>query len=502
MKKSEFGCTLAMTILLFTNVSCAKGIDSQGPVQKKDLVRPAVMAGQFYPSSVAELAGMVDGFLSDAKPPQVKGMIQGLIVPHAGYVFSGKIAGFGFKELQGEDVDTVILVGNSHHARFKGASIMQEGFYETPLGRVEVDSELAKAIAAENRNFMYQPVADTQEHSIEVEVPFLQRVLKGFKIVPILLGNDDDNECKYLADAILKHIKGKNVVLIASSDLSHYPSYQDAKFSDGKLIAAVLTGNVENLDTAAAEIEKFGIKNLGTAACGMDSVKVVMEVMKGLGGNEIKLLNAANSGDVSNDKSRVVGYASIGFFGERRGELLNKAEQKRLLQIAKASVEGIVKNKKVPQFKETSKMLNENLGAFVTLRENNELRGCIGRFTPTDIPLYQVVTGMAAAAATEDMRFKPVTKEELGRLKYEVSVLSQLKPVNDWQKIRLGKDGVRLVKDGMGGVFLPQVATETGWDMDEFLSQLCSQKAGLPRECYKDPATKLFTFTAQVFDGG
>ncbi|MFH1104296.1 MAG: AmmeMemoRadiSam system protein A [Actinomycetota bacterium] len=195
----------------------------------------------------------------------------------------------------------------------------------------------------------------------------------------------------------------------------------------------------------------------------------------------------------------MVGYASIGFFGERRGELLNKAEQKRLLQIAKASVEGIVKNGKVPAFKEPSKMLNENLGAFVTLRENGELRGCIGRFTPTDIPLYQVVIGMAAAAATEDMRFTPVTREELGRIKYEVSVLSQLKPINDWQKSRLGNDGVRLVKYGRGGVFLPQVATETGWDMDEFLGQLCSQKAGLPRECYKEPETKLFTFTAQVF---
>lgn len=488
-----------MGLLFFANTSCAKGIDSQGYLPKRDIVRPAAVAGQFYPSNAAELTGMIDGFLKEARPPQAKGMIQGLIVPHAGYVFSGKVAGYGFKELQGEDIDTVIIIGNSHHARFKGASILQEGFYETPLDRVEVDSELAKAIAAENRTFMYQPVADMKEHSLEVEVPFLQSVLKGFKIVPILLGNDDDGEGQALADAILKHIKGKNVALIASSDLSHYPSYNDAKFSDGKVIASILTGKVENLDTAATEIEKFGIKNLGTAACGMDAIKVVMEVMKGLGANEIKLLNAANSGDVSNDRSRVVGYAAIGFFGERRGGLLNKAEQKKLLQIAKASVEGIVKNNKVPQFKEASKMLNENLGAFVTLRENGELRGCIGRFTPTDMPLYQVVIGMAAAAATEDMRFTPVTKAELGRIKYEVSVLSRLEPTSDWQDIRLGKDGVRLVKDGRGGVFLPQVATETGWDMDEFLGQLCSQKAGLSRECYKDPATKLFTFTAQVF---
>ncbi len=490
---------ILVVFILTASTACAERGGSQKDAQKKDLLRQAAVAGQFYPSNAEELTGVIDGFLKEARPLQAKGMVQGLIVPHAGYPFSGRVAAYGFKELQGEDVDTVILVGNSHHARFKGASVMQDGFFETPLGRVEVDSELARAIAAENRNFMYQPVADAKEHSLEVEVPFLQRVIKDFKIVPILLGNDDDGEVKALADAILKHIKGKNVVLIASSDLSHYPSYNDAKFSDGKIIAAILTGSIADLDTAAAEIEKFGIKNEATAACGMDSIKVVMEVMKGLGSNETKLLNAANSGDVSNDISRVVGYASIGFFGERRGELLNKAEQKRLLQIAKTSVEGIVKNNKVPQLKEPSKMLNENLGAFVTLRENGELRGCIGRFTPTDIPLYQVVIGMAAAAATEDMRFAPVTREELGRIKYEVSVLSQLKPIADWQKIRLGKDGVRLVKDGRGGVFLPQVATETGWNMDEFLGQLCSQKAGLPRECYKDPSTKLFTFTAQVF---
>jgi AmmeMemoRadiSam system protein A len=225
-----------------------------------------------------------------------------------------------------------------------------------------------------------------------------------------------------------------------------------------------------------------------------------MEVMKGLGAGEIRLLRSANSGDVSNDKSRVVGYAAVGFFGERRDMLLNRAEQKRLLQIARASVEGVVKNGRTPQFKESSKMLNEELGAFVTLRENGELRGCIGRFTPTDIPLYQVVSNMAVSAATEDMRFTPVTTGELPKIKYEISVLSRLKPAADWQKIRLGRDGVKLVKDGRGGVFLPQVAAETGWGLDEFLGQLCSQKAGLPRECYKDPAAKIFTFTAQVFE--
>jgi AmmeMemoRadiSam system protein A len=198
--------------------------------------------------------------------------------------------------------------------------------------------------------------------------------------------------------------------------------------------------------------------------------------------------------------SRVVGYASIGFFAERRGELLNRVEQKRLIEIAKASVESAVKGLAGHDLANTLPMLDQKLGAFVTLRKGGELRGCIGRFSPTDIPLFQVVSQMAAAAATEDRRFYPVSKAELPGIGYEISVLSPLRRVNDWREILLGRDGVKIARGSRSGVFLPQVAAETGWDMDRFMGELCSQKAGLPRDCWKDKATELYTFTAQVFE--
>ncbi len=177
---------------------------------------------------------------------------------------------------------------------------------------------------------------------------------------------------------------------------------------------------------------------------------------------------------------------------------LTGAEQAELLKIAKNAVEGYVKTGRKWDIKNTLPALDQKLGAFVTLKEHGELRGCIGRFEP-NIPLYQVVQNMAIAAATEDPRFRPVIPEELPLLKYEISVLSPLRPVKSYEEIEMGKHGVEVVRGFQGGVFLPQVATETGWDRATFLSTLCSQKAGLPSDCWKDPGTKLLVFTAQVF---
>jgi AmmeMemoRadiSam system protein A len=179
--------------------------------------------------------------------------------------------------------------------------------------------------------------------------------------------------------------------------------------------------------------------------------------------------------------------------------MLSKAEQEHLLKIARESVESIAKTGKCPEIGNSMKTLDQKLGAFVTLRKNGRLRGCIGTFSPAGIPLYQVVSQMAVAAATQDYRFAPVALDELPKISYEISVLSPLKKVNDWKEIRLGVHGVKVERNGRSGVFLPQVATETGWDLDEFMGELCSQKAGLPRDCWKDPATSLYTFTAEIF---
>lgn len=467
---------------------------------KHQNVRQPAVAGQFYPSDEKELAGQVDDFLAKASPEKPAGAILGLIVPHAGYQFSGQIAAHGFKQLQDQDIETVILIGNSHRAYFDGAAIYSQGYFKTPLGEVEIDSELAQAIIKENKRIKVDADAHTQEHSLEVEVPFLQRILKNFKLVPILMGSGSMEDVKILAGAISKNIAGKNVLIIASSDMSHYPPYDRANYADKKTYQAILTGQADKLESAIAQLEQENIAGAQTFLCGKDAVEVLMLVMQDLEAKDIRLVKYANSGDTGGDKSQVVGYSAIGFYGGQPDLELNFQEQQRLLEIARQAVESYVKTGQAPAFSENTPALNQRLGAFVTLKKHGELRGCIGRFSGDQNPLlWQTVSQMATAAATQDNRFAPVSAAELPELEYEVSVLSPLKKINDWHEIQLGRHGVEIKKGVNSGVFLPQVAIETGWDMNTFMGQLCSQKAGLPWTCWQDKDTELYIFTAQVF---
>jgi len=469
MKK--FYIWLIMGICLLVGIG-GYFIFRQKPLEKNQklskVIREPIVAGQFYPKDKNQLSATVDSLLRKSSLPEIKGEIIALIVPHAGYQFSGEVAAHAFKTLEGEQVDTVIIVGNSHHERFDGVSVFPKGVYKTPLGEVEIDSDLAQRIIQESDRIFFRESAHQLEHSIEVEIPFLQKTLKHFKIVPILFGNSQKDDWKILGDAILKHIKGKNAILIASSDLSHYPPYEVAKYADKKTIDAILTGDIEHFEKTIQELQQENLPNAVTFACGSDAIKTVMYVARQLGASEIKLLKYANSGDSTGDKNRVVGYSAIGFFAERRDHLLNKKEQERqerLLQIARESVETYIKEGKIPEFSEDNPMLNQKLGAFVTIKKYGKLRGCIGEFSPTKEPLYKVVSKMAIAAATKDIRFLPVREEELDELEYEVSVLSEPQKIDNWKKIELGKHGV-IVKQGLNqGVFLPQVADETGWTL-------------------------------------
>lgn len=463
-------------------------------------VREPAVAGQFYPAEAKELTKQVDDFLAQAAVEKSTEAILGLIVPHAGYLYSGQVAAYGFKQLEGESIETVILIGNSHRAYFEGAAIYNEGYFKTPLAEVEVDSDLAQKIIAENKKIKADKSVHALEHSLEVEIPFLQRTLKDFKILPILLGGNNKDDLRILSQAISKNIAEKNVLMLASSDMSHYPPYEQANYADKKVCDAILTGQIEKLEDTIAQLEKENITNTQTFLCGQGAVEVLMMVMENLEAKKIKLLKYANSGDTAEDKSAVVGYSAIGFYGEHRGLLLNREEQKRLLEIARQSVETYIKEGKVLTFSETDPALNQKLGAFVTLRKHGQLRGCIGRFTSNNNPsLYQVVAEMAIAAASQDIRFSPVQVNELSELEYEVSILSPMKVIDDWHQIELGKHGVEIKKDSRSGVFLPQVATETGWDFETFMGELCSQKAGLSWNCWQDKETELYIFTAQVF---
>ena len=474
-------------------------------IEKPEITRPPAVAGAFYPGTKQELEVQIEAFFENvSEEEEEEKKLRILIVPHAGYQYSGQVAAFGFRQIQGQSYKKVILLGGSHQAFFEGAAIDESDAWETPLGKVKIDKNLASVIAKYHPKIYFSTNAHSQEHSLEVELPFLQKTFSDFKIVPILLGEVKDELLEALANALKENFT-ENALVIVSTDLSHYPPYKIAKEVDQRTIEAILSGDPENFEATISAQMKKGYPNLVTCACGERAVRVGMILAKKLGISDIRLLKYANSGDVTGDMGRVVGYAAIGFYQEKskiknqksKFELGEEA-QKEALQIARRTLESYLKDKTVPQIEVENEILKQKLGAFVTLRKDGQLRGCIGSFEP-DKPLWKTVQEMAIAAATKDVRFSPVERSELKDIEIEISVLSPRRKIKDWGEIELGKHGVYIQKGLRGGVFLPQVATENNWDLDTFMGTLCAQKAGLPWDCWKKKDVDLFVFTAQVF---
>ena len=469
-------------LLLFSPSAFPKDADIQKPV----------VAGKFYPGESVLLAGQIGKYLNDAKPEAVKGDIIALISPHAGYVYSGPVAAFGYKAISGRKYDTVVIIGLSHHVLFDGVAYLEKDFYRTPIGDVPIDLEFIRRLAkAEKDTLCKNPQAYEEEHSAEVEIPFLQASIKDFKIVVLLMGRPDYAICSKLARGLVKIIKesGKKVLIVASTDLSHKFQYDDAAAKDRVTLSELLNFNARRFAEKVSEGE--------CELCGSAPVITALIAGKELGADKIQVLKYANSGDTAGDKSRVVGYASVVIYKEEAG-MLNSEQKKKLLNIARKTVESYVRNRKIPEFNETDLGLLSQEGAFVTLHKKGELRGCIGNIIGTQ-PLWLTVRDMAIESSMRDPRFEPVAPDELKDIRIEISVLSQPKRVRDVNEIKMGTHGV-IVKRGLNsGVFLPQVATETGWSRDEFLSNLCAHKAGLPADAWKDKKTELYIFTAQVF---
>ena len=484
-------------IILFLTACSVEQASNDMPKE----IRPPAVAGQFYPAAAEEITEQINGYLKQASTPPVAGEIKAIIVPHAGYDFSGQVAAYAFKLLEGVKINTAVLIGNSHTAYFDGAAIDSSDVWQTPLGQVAVDKELADKLIKADSAIKYDASVHGQDHVLEVEIPFLQVVLAGnFKIVPIMLGNKADDSYKKLAKA-LKDNLGENDVVVVSSDMSHYPKHEDANKIDRGALEKIKSGKVDELEKYVESVENSGVANEQTVLCGIDAVKTLLELARLSGWDKIEVLKYLNSGDVSGigDKNRVVGYGAVAFAQIQTAGGLNREQRELLLTMAKETVESFVTTGQAPEFDVTDERLKQKQGAFVTLTKNGQLRGCIGQIVPTDEPLWQVVREMAVAACSEDGRFNPVEKSELDELEYEVSVLSAPEAIDDWKKIELGKQGVIIRKGGRSGVFLPQVATETGWTLEEFLGQLCSQKAGLSPSCYKDKDTEIQIFSAQVF---
>jgi len=450
-------------------------------------VREPAVAGKFYPAERTELSQTIDAFLAKAPDKQVEGELIALIVPHAGYEYSGRVAAYGYKQLLGREFDTVVVMGPSHRIAFDGISIGKYDSFRTPLGSIPADTGLIRKLLNYDKRFIFSDAAHQKEHSTEVQLPFLQKALNKFKLVEIIIGNPSADNCQLLAAALLELTAGKKVLFIASSDLSHYYSYDKAVIMDQLTLAALEKNSVEMLANALA----VGRSEL----CGLGPVLTVIMIAGRRGVNRIKILDYANSGDVTGDKDRVVGYAAVGYY--QRKTMLNETQKKRLLGIARKTLESYLKDRKKPKFEEKDEVISTPLGVFVTLTKQGRLRGCIGFIRPVK-PLYEAVSEMAIAAATEDNRFESVTYAELKDLVIEISVLSPFEPVPEVKQIEVGKHGLLIQKGYHSGLLLPQVPGEYGWNREQFLENLC-YKAGLPSDAWKDKDSKLFSFTADVF---
>ncbi len=496
-----------LAVFFLTSLLCPCAARAgQGP---SALIKDPAVAGTWYPATASELRKLVEDDLAQAPSFDAKGPITAIISPHAGLVYSGRVAAHGFKAIQGQKFDSIIVIGPSHYMEFSGVATYNCSGFRTPLGVIALDSGLIAALMEREPSIKDLPDAFGQEHSVEAELPFLQVALPDFKLVPLVMGESDPAACRRLAEAIIACTKGKSVLIVASSDLSHFHSYDVAVEMDRLLLQKI----------GAMDTEGAGrcLQDGKCEACGRGPIITAMLVAEKLGGERCDILQYANSGDVTGEKTSprgVVGYGAACFSKPRTGRDrdgiepekkagidlgLSREERAALHAIARKAIEtGLTSGTHAPQHVESaSQKLREPRGAFVTLYKKSELRGCIGQIVAR-MPLAEAVAAMAEEAAFRDPRFPPLRSDELGDLRIEISVLTPLHKIASTDEIEVGKHGVVVARGRSVGLLLPQVATEYGWDRTEFLENCCL-KAGLPRDAWKDKETEIHIFSADVF---
>jgi AmmeMemoRadiSam system protein B/AmmeMemoRadiSam system protein A len=466
-------------------------------------VRQAAVAGSFYPSDPKELSAMMDGFLAKVSEPQITDPILAVVAPHAGYQYSGPTAAYTYAQLKGHKYARVVVIAPSHYEAFDFSSVYEGDAYATPLGNVPVDKAFAQKLVKMSSTMKlssqgHDPTSAGGEHAVEVQLPWLQKVLGNFEVVPIVMGDQSYENSRALGVALAKLIKkeGGETLVLASSDLSHYHTYDDAVTIDHKTLNALQAWDYFSMSR--------NFQARVWEACGGAPIVAAMIYAERMGANQARVLKYENSGDVTGDHSRVVGYsADIFVKAEVKKAVetpfsLTEAEKSDLLALARKSVEYVVQNRYAYEPPaSTSETLNQERGAFTTLKESGELRGCIG-YTSAAKPLYITVRDTATLAAMRDPRFPPVTASELPKLEYEISVLSPLRRVTDVQQIKVGEHGLLMKNGDSEGLLLPQVPVEQRWDRHTFLEQTCA-KAGMPFTCWMDDNTDIFSFTAVVF---
>ncbi len=465
------------------------------------VVRPATQANRFYTGNPKELRQEVDGFLARHKGSAAYHDVAALIVPHAGYYFSGNVAASAYMALDPKKTyKRIFLLGPSHHVWLDGASVNTEvDYYATPLGNVKVDREMALKLT-EDRVFFYKESAHAQEHCLEVQLPFLQRRWDEVPpIVPIIISTNNLEKLKRMAEVLKPYFNDENLFII-SSDFSHYPKYEDAYEVDARTGKAIETGDVEQFIATLEANAHSGKRNLDTSACGEFPIITLMLMLDGH--YDIKHLMYQNSGDIDNhDRSRVVGYHSFVFLRQQKSKeafTLTDEDKQHLKAIALQSIKDKLDGKRIAKstLNTPSAALNAKCGAFVSLHEHGHLRGCIGHFGE-DVPLHEIVAEMARAAAFEDPRFSPVRREELDAIDIEISVLTPMRRIQSLDEFELHRHGIYIRKGYRSGTFLPQVADEVDWTKEEFVGHCSQDKAGLGWNGWRN--AELYVYEAIVF---
>ena len=467
--------------------------------QKSSTDRQPYVAGTFYPANRDTLMKNLEQLFKDCKHTDENWQIRAIICPHAGYIYSGRIAASAYSSIPKNKVyKNIFIIGSSHVAYFDGASVYNEGDYITPLGRVTVNKEIANTLILKNKVFAFPVTPHIKEHSIEVQLPFIQYHFKNVPpIVPVILGTDDENTVKKIVEALKPWFTPDNLFII-SSDFSHYPPYKEAIENDNLTAKSIMTGDPKAFLTRLSDNASKNVPGLQTSMCAWTSGLTLLELAEGNRKLEFKLIDYCNSGDSpEGDKSRVVGYNAMALIEKDKNTAkpmetensfsFSDSEKKELFAIAHASIQARLSGNRdyVIDAKTIPENLKKPMGAFVTLKIDGNLRGCIGRFISEE-PLYDVVKESAISSAFEDPRFNPLSKEEYKKTTMEITVLGPLKKISDIKEIVLGKHGIYIKKGPYSGTMLPQVAIENGWTVEEFLGFTARDKAGIGWNGWKD----------------
>ena len=466
------------------------------------------LAGTWYSDDPNALRQQLDGFFqkADVKPTE---NVVALILPHAGYTWSGQTAAFGLKTTE-KQYKRVVVIGPSHRTDMEEiVSVPQATHYETPLGQIPLDTEFMNRLL---KFPMVQnvPAAHQGENSIEIQVPITQYRQGDFKLVPIVAGQCSFETIERIGAALRSLVDGDTLV-IASSDFVHYgPNYGYVPFDKD------VPGQLKKLDMGAYEriaaLDAKGFmeytQKTGATICGRIPIAILLSMLGKTA--EAHLAQYATSGELTGDFTNSVSYLAVVFTGQWQAQRqsepqpnaaeLTEQDKKQLLTLARKTMVYALQNRRVPEAADLdvtiSAAMQRPRAAFVTLTKDSMLRGCIGDIFPQR-PLYKSVIINAIHACVNDRRFPPVSEDELRDIHIEISALTLPSPIASPDQIRIGIDGVILNKEGHSAVFLPQVAPEQGWNVEQMLTHL-SLKAGLGPDDWRDGAS-FEAFQAQVF---